>query len=123
MNDYRKDNVDMRMLTPGRRLGLALDNLKLSQSGLARECNVSPQYINNILRRDQRITQDFAQELSAKIGINLNWLFSGEGPMFHEEYHSRDVVEKKSLDVAQQLLREAAQNLCRVAELLKKYNE
>lgn len=119
MSEYRKDNANVKDLSPGERLGLAIGNLRLSQTGLAEECNVSPQYINNILRRGQRITQDFAQQLVDRIGINLNWLFSGEGPMFHEEYSFQDSDEKKRLNSAEQLLRESARNLYQVAELLR----
>jgi transcriptional regulator with XRE-family HTH domain len=75
LNDERR--VDIKDMPPGERLGVLIEALEMSQSVLARKCGRSPQYVNNIVGRDQGITQDFTQELLAETGVNLNWLFGG----------------------------------------------
>lgn len=112
------DITDTEKMSPGERLGIALAHVRLSQTELAKECGVSPQYVNNMLRRGQRITQDFAQYLALKIGINLNWLFTGDGPIFQKDYLACGPMQKSSLDTVQKHIKDAADNLYRAAELL-----
>lgn len=73
--------TDIEDMTPGQRLGVLIEELEMSQSVLGRMCGRSPSYVHNIVRRGQGTTQDFAQELLAEVGVNLNWLFGGVGPM------------------------------------------
>jgi len=114
-------NKSEKEMKPGKRVGYILEKLDISQSQLAEECNVSPQYINNIIRRDQRITQEFAQNLGEKRGLNLNWLFTGDGPLFIEEYKNAKPVGKSKLAPLEQSLRVAAQKFCQIADLLSKF--
>lgn len=68
-------------MTPGARLELLLHELRLSQTDLARETGKSPQYVNNIIRQGQGITETYARTLGQATGVNLNWLLVGIGPM------------------------------------------
>jgi plasmid maintenance system antidote protein VapI len=115
---FQHMEADVEAMNPGERLGLALDTLRLTQARLAKECDVTPQYVNNILRRGQRITEDFAIAVGRSLGINLNWLFLGEGPMMSEEYEERSKAHSRTTGEAEALLREAANNLYRAADIL-----
>jgi transcriptional regulator with XRE-family HTH domain len=70
---------------PGERLGELLEELRYTQTEVGEKCGVSPQYVNNIVRGRQRLTEDFAQALAAAVDVNLNWLYAGRGPMLREE--------------------------------------
>ena len=75
------ERQDWKDMAPGHRLEQLLYELRLSQTDLARETNRSPQYVNNIIRQGQGITQEYAQKLARETGVNLNWLLLGVGPM------------------------------------------
>lgn len=79
------EQTDVEEMSPGERLDLLLVEQRMTQTALAEACGRTPQYVNNIVRRGQRITEGFAQELAEKLDVNLNWLFSGKGQMFREE--------------------------------------
>ena len=68
----------------GARLAHLLDHLELSQTELAEGCNVSRQYVNNIVRGRQRMSEEFAQDLYDTVPVNLNWLYVGSGPMLRD---------------------------------------
>lgn len=63
------------------RLRELLSSLDVTQAQVGRAYGRSTQQINNILRSG-RISHDFAAWLAGVLGVNLNWLFTGEGPMF-----------------------------------------
>lgn len=102
---------------PGERLEHLLHELRLSQTDLARETGRSPQYVNNIIRQGQGITEEYARTLGQKTGVNLNWLILGVGPMLRcdvstgndpdEDGHSTVGLLKR----ASQMLEEAADSL------------
>lgn len=87
------EKKDVAELTPGQRLEVLLDELRLTQTALADMTNVSPQYVNNIVRRGQRITEDFACQLSQALEVDLNWLFTGEGPMLQMKHTVNELPE------------------------------
>jgi transcriptional regulator with XRE-family HTH domain len=96
----------------------------MTQTALAEECGRSPQYVNNIVRRGQRITQDFAQELSAAVDVNLNWLFTGKGTMLRGEATRQVPSEEMPADTdtrgVEAQMRHASEHLLKAAEQLGK---
>lgn len=63
------------------RLRELIEALDVTQAQMARAYGRSAQQINNTLRNG-RLSHDFAAWLAGVLGVNLNWLFTGEGPMF-----------------------------------------
>ena len=101
--------------TPGERLGELLHELRYTQTALAERCGVSPQYVNNIVRGRQRMTEDFAQALARTLDANLNWLYLGRGEMLcHDEAEVSNAVEKGPV----RDLRQAAKSLQSAANQL-----
>lgn len=100
--------------SPGERLGELLHELRYTQTALAERCGVSPQYVNNIVRGRQRVTEDFAQALARTLGANLNWLYVGRGEMLCED----ESQARSDGDSPEQDLRRAAQSLQRAADRL-----
>ena len=104
-------------LSSGARLEALLYELRLSQTDLARQTGKSPQYVNNIIRQGQGITEDYARKLGNTTGVNLNWLLVGVGPMLRcdvtagegsfEEGHSPIGLIKR----ASQMLQRAANDI------------
>jgi addiction module HigA family antidote len=99
----------------GERIRDLLRELGMTQTALAKQCGVSPQYLNNIIRGQQRITQEFATALLNAIGVNLNWLFAGKGPMFLDGGPDADNAANEDASFSE-LLRAASYNLKRAAE-------
>lgn len=107
-------------LSPGERLEVLLDELRLTQTALAEMCGVSPQYVNNIVRRGQRVTEDFARGLAAAVDVDLNWLFTGKGPMLLSEHRVMDVPAEYQTVCVEDQLRNAAEHLQEAANQLSK---
>jgi transcriptional regulator with XRE-family HTH domain len=103
-------------VTPGARLGQLLKELRYSQTAVAGKCGVSPQYVNNIVRGRQRLTEDFAQALAEALDVNLNWLYMGRGPMLWEEM----AEQRPAGDILATDLRSAADSLEHAANRLSK---
>lgn len=100
--------------SPGERLDELLDELRYTQTEVGEKCGVSPQYVNNIVRGRQRLTEDFAQALAEAVGVNLNWLYMGRGPMLWEEAMKQEPVGEvlaTDLQSAADSLRHAADRL------------
>lgn len=125
MSKYRRDRGDVRQLSPGERLRIALGNLRLSQAEVAEKCGLSAQYINNILNRNQRLTQPLSIALVKEIGINLNWIYMGEGPIFLEDYYKEnDDSSCKNLSSSlQKSMKEVAEKLNNLADAMKELEE
>ncbi|MFW5923314.1 MAG: helix-turn-helix domain-containing protein [Planctomycetota bacterium] len=87
-------NEELQQESAGVRLEKFLQEKRLSQTALADMCEVSPQYINNIVRRGQRIHEDFASALADATHINLHWLFTGDGPMELRESEKKGLPEQ-----------------------------
>jgi transcriptional regulator with XRE-family HTH domain len=104
-------------VTPGTRLELLLHELRLSQTDLARKTGKSPQYVNNIIRQGQGITESYARTLGQSTGVNLNWLLVGVGPMLRCDVTATDgeTSEKGSaiglIKRASQMLQQAADDI------------
>ena len=67
---------------PGERLKEALLVMGLKQADLARAYGCKPQYISDIVNSRGRISEKLAVWLYSEYRINLNWLFTGKGPIF-----------------------------------------
>ena len=102
-------------LTPGARLELLLHELRLSQTDLARETGKSPQYVNNIIRQGQGITESYARMLGESTGVNLNWLLVGIGPMLRCDVTAID-GESSDSGSAIGLIKRASQMLQKAAD-------
>ncbi len=112
---------DVKELSPGERLEVLLDEMRLTQTALADMTNVSPQYVNNIVRRGQRITEDFARELSDAVNVDLNWLFTGEGPMLQAKHTIKELPDDYDTVVTvEDQLNNAADHLRAAADELSK---
>lgn len=115
-------NDDVSELRSGERLELLLDELRLTQTALADQCDVSPQYVNNIVRRGQRVTEDFAQAVQEVTGVNLNWLYLGEGPMIRgnlgEEAADGGIPPGFNTKGIEQDMRQAAEDMLQAADRL-----
>lgn len=119
MPEETRDGQKITELTPGQRLEVLLDELRLTQTALADMTNVSPQYVNNIVRRGQRITEDFARELNQAVEVNLNWLFTGEGTMLQMKHKVTELPENyESVVTVEDQLNNAADHLRAAAEEL-----
>jgi transcriptional regulator with XRE-family HTH domain len=115
-----EEEQDIEELSPGERLEVLLDELRLTQTALAEMCGVSPQYVNNIVRRGQRVTEDFARALAAAVDVDLNWLFTGKGPMLLSEHRVMDVPAEYQTVCVEDQLRNAAEHLQEAANQLSK---
>ncbi|MFW6045113.1 MAG: helix-turn-helix domain-containing protein [Planctomycetota bacterium] len=114
--DELHDDVDVQELTPGGRLEYMLDELRLTQTALADMCGVTPQYVNNIVRRGQRVTEEFAVELAEALDCNLNWLYTGEGEMLQSDQRAKEqTVDYETLNLEDQL-RNASDHLKQAAD-------
>jgi len=67
---------------PGERLKEALLAMGLKQADLARAYGCKPQYISDIVNGRGRISEKLAVWLYSEYRVNLNWLFTGKGPVF-----------------------------------------
>ncbi len=101
----------------GQRIRDLLRELGITQTTLAKKCGVSPQYLNNIIRRQQRITEDFAISLLNVAGVNLNWLFTGKGPMFFEDTEEEEKHKDKNTTFSE-LLKSASVNIKKASEIV-----
>ena len=119
---YFEEKENEKGLTPGERLGVLIDRERLTQTAVGEMCGVSPQYVNNIVRRGQRITEDFAARLAVVLDVNLNWLFTGDGTMFRpDEVPERAEEGEEGEDgSAIGLLRDAAIALRNAADELER---
>lgn len=107
------DQQNEKGLSPGQRLQVLIDELHMTQTALAKQCDVSPQYVNNIIRGEQRVTQDFAVAVTRATSADLNWLFTGAGPMLRPAGDREGGHEPESL---RRLLEETAQRLKAAAD-------
>ena len=110
------DKVDQEGRTPGERLMEFIEKEGFTQTEVGEICGMSPQQINNIVRRGQRITEDLAARLAKKLDVNLNWLLAGCGPMMTPGYLQGD--EEKGAS-PEGLLRHAARALEEAADALE----
>jgi addiction module HigA family antidote len=108
---------------PGERLLWLLDELRVTQTRLAEMTDVSPQYVNNIVRTQQRITEEFAIKLVDALGVNLNWLFTGKGPELQREPALREFRTSVSEESVDQLLQEAHQRLQKAEDMMNQHKE
>lgn len=77
-------------LTTGERLRIARKAAGLTQEELGKTINVGRSQISNIEKGLSELTRWNAATLSGKIGINLNWLLTGEGEMNLVSKEARD---------------------------------
>ena len=112
-NTEEQGGGEKQKQTPGERLEELLHELRYTQTALARKCDVSPQYVNNIIRGRQRVTEDFAQVLAEELDVNLNWLYLGQGAMIQVEEKQADETLEGDLWKAADSLHAAADRLAR----------
>ncbi|MCG8357864.1 MAG: helix-turn-helix domain-containing protein [Kiloniellales bacterium] len=92
----------------GETLSLLRRKLGLTQLEMARRMNVSLRAYQNYERGQRAPTADHLEPL-ALTGINVNWLLTGEGPMYQERSGARAMVgiDEKLLSDCIQALEEA----------------
>jgi transcriptional regulator with XRE-family HTH domain len=62
--------------------------LGINQAGLAKKLSVSPGIVSEFITGAREPSKDFLFGLS-KLGISIDWFFTGEGEMFHSETSQR----------------------------------
>jgi transcriptional regulator with XRE-family HTH domain len=87
--EHVAEKTDEQGCRPGERLQKFLEEKDMTQTDLARMCDVTPQYVNNTVRGRQRLSQKLSEHLSQSTDINLNWLYTGEGQMSHNSHGQR----------------------------------
>jgi transcriptional regulator with XRE-family HTH domain len=106
----------------GQRLELLLDRIRMTQTALGERCGKNLQYVNNIIRRGQRITQEFAAAVREETGVNLNWLYTGQGAMMRDESdpppQAPPIPDDFDTTEVETNIREAAEDLLDAAEKL-----
>lgn len=102
----------------GERLDLILKKFEMTQIGLAKEMGISNVVINRYVNNKTNPSYDFLNKIILHFNINLNWLLTGEGPMFptrqtkkinDQEYYYLPVIAAVSCGSPQEI--EAAEPL------------
>jgi len=65
-----------------KRIHEMMDRLAVSQSGLAKLIHMSQGYISHIVSGKKPITKKFVRSMSEHLGVNTEWLLTGNGEMF-----------------------------------------
>jgi len=77
----------------GGRLKLAIKALGKWQKDIAEEYGCSPSYVTEMVRERNRLPVDFTAWLQVHYNVNLNWLFTGKGPMFLAATEAMSIAE------------------------------
>ncbi|MEL4016559.1 LexA family transcriptional regulator [Dryocola clanedunensis] len=83
------------MNTIAERLQYLMDAEGLKQKTLAAGLNVTPQTVNNWLKRNS-ISREAAQQIGEKYGYSLNWLFNGNGNPKVDSHHESTIPPQSS---------------------------
>ena len=67
------------------RLKIFRESLGLTQEEFAKKLNTTQAVISNYERGARIPTADFLNRLTETFHLNINWLLTGEGPMFREK--------------------------------------
>ncbi len=67
------------------RLKKVMDEKNFSETAFARAIGSSQGSINSMFRRDTVPKVDFLKDIAGRFTVNLNWLLTGEGPMYQDE--------------------------------------
>lgn len=81
--------------TPGFRLRKLREKLGKNQQTFADELGISGSTLSRYEKNMRAPTTYFFQLLRMKTGVDLTWLFTGEGAMF--EFHQKDFNRIKSI--------------------------
>ncbi len=107
--------------TLSERLVFALEKSKMRKIDLAKAVDVSPQVIHRLCNSKTHSTR-FAADLASALGVNLEWLTSGEGPAFIidsprqwflNEHTAVPIIEKSEINEYIRLTRLTKNNLPR----------
>ncbi len=69
----------------GKRLQQVLRNLDLTQTGLSRLIGTSNVVINRYIKDKTMPDYNFLNKLASSLNVNVNWLITGDGPMFFSD--------------------------------------
>ena len=88
MNINAKDNL-------GARLKLARKKVKLSQIEMAEKVGITQHTFSNYENSKRFPDSRFLHNLRASYNVNLNWLISGDGPIFvnYDKEKSEQIAE------------------------------
>lgn len=96
------------------RLLVVMENQQWTQSKLAGLLGIKPQHLNKYLLpfglKDRRDPENLIPKL-VKIGISIDWLYTGNGAMFLEDVQHKSVEEDDRYAKAGKLLYEAIATL------------
>jgi len=103
---------EIKRIEVGIRITEFRDSINVTQRAVSEEIGIAYQSVNKIEKGGLRINEDYTRWLYEK-GINLNWLFFGDGNMLrHERIDGENLSEftssidgklDKSLDILLQL--------------------
>ncbi len=84
------------------RIQLVLRALKMSQGEFARQLEVSTGYVSEVARGKKKPGSEFLGNLRRKLGVSIDWLIAGTGPMFYSEHGliEPDWFESISMQIA-----------------------
>lgn len=86
--------------TLGKRVSLIRKNMRMSQQSLAKELNLSKNYIS-LVENDKRSLSSTAQSLLCAIsGADENWLRTGEGQPFYGNTKTRESIVYEAIKKA-----------------------
>ena len=87
------------------RLKFFRESLGLTQEEFAKKLNTTQAVISNYERGARIPTADFLNRLTETFHLNINWLLTGEGPMFREKEEPPPAREDSSEGLSPELLR------------------
>lgn len=64
------------------RLKAVLDDKQLKIKDFSEKCGIPYRSIQNYLREERAINADVLKSIHVHLGININWLLTGEGEMY-----------------------------------------
>jgi len=83
-------------MTVNERLALARKTLKLTQREFAQKISVATGFIASMEIGDRKVNPRIMKLVSSIFNVNLHWLETGEGEMFHNDTE-KDIEEIISL--------------------------
>jgi hypothetical protein len=69
----------------GKRIKLLAEQRFGSQVGLAKKINMDPQNLNRMIKSDKLSLPNIIRIVNSSPGLNIHWLFTGEGKMYIDE--------------------------------------
>ena len=118
------DRKDARFVDIGLRLKAIREQLQVTADAVSKETGISRSYISDFERGFKLPTSKYLKYLNDHQNVNMNFVFSGELPMFRPK--GKDVPPnfgefQKQVDAVLQLMAEMPYALYAVLEFVEKY--